>query len=147
MTTLPYNKSNDPPGKGLFRNPHGFFLTPTSNPDLCPMNARPSSSMRDMMQGIAPESNVNVDTSDDLLRLQELDDYRITSIDASIGPDVSQRQEVHSSDCPRNCTRDVVDEFFDPAINIPRLQELSGYGLKPYLRRNVSTDFSFANYY
>lgn len=147
ITLLPYNYSNEPQGKGLFRNPHSVQLTPTLIPDLCPMNARPSSSMRDMMQGIAPESDLSVDASDDLLRLQELEDYRITSLNASNGPDISQGQEAPSRNCPRNCPRDVVDEFFHPADSIPRLQELSGYGLKPYLRRDVSTDFSFANYY
>lgn len=141
MALLSYNESNDPSGKGLFRNPHGFFLTPTSNPDLCSMNARLSSSMGVMMQGIAPESNLNMNASDNLLRPQGLDDYRVTSIEASIGPDISQGQAVQSRDCTRKCLRDVVDEFFDPALNIPSLQESSGYGLKPYLRRNVSTDF------
>lgn len=143
LALLPYNQSNDPQGKGLSRNRHGFVLTPTSNPDLCPMNPRPRSSMRNMMQGIAPESNLNVDASDDLLRLQELDDYRITSKDASNGPYISQGQEV----LLRNCPWDVLDEFFGPANNIPCSQELSGYGLKPYLRLNVSIDFSFANRY
>lgn len=147
ITLLPHYYSNESQGKGLFRNPHGLQLTPTSIPHPCPMNARSISSMRGMMQGIAPESDLSVDSSDDLLRLQELEDYRITSVDASIGPDRSQGQDAQSRNCPTNCPRDVVDEFFHPADNIPRLQELSGYGLKPYLRRDVSTDFSFANYY
>lgn len=142
ITLLPYDYSNEPQGKGLFRNLHGVQLTPTLISDLCPMNARPSSSMRDISQGTAPESELSVDASDDLLRLQEPDDYRITSFDASIGPDISQGQEAQS----RNCLRDVVDEFFHPAESIPRLQELSGYGLKPSLRRDVSTAFSSANY-
>lgn len=147
ITLLPYNYSNEPQGKGLFRTPHGFQLAPTSIPNLCPTNARPSSSMREMMQGIAPDSDLSVDASDELLKLQELEDYRITSLDASIGPDISQGQEAQSRNCPRNCPRDAVDVFFHPADSIARLQELSGYGLKPYLRTDVSTDFSFAKYY
>lgn len=145
ITLLPYNNSNKPRGKGLSRNPHGVQLTPTSIPDLCPMNVRPSTSMHDMMQDIAPESGLNV--QDDLLRLQVLEDYRTTLLDASIRPDISQGQEAQSRNCPRNCPRDVDDVSVHPADNIPRLQELSAYGLKPYLRREVSTDLSFSNYY
>lgn len=110
------------------------------------MNARSSSLVRDMMQGIGPESDLSLNSSDDLLRLQELEDYRITSVDASIGPDRSQGQEVQSRNCPTNGPRDVIDECFHPADNIPRLQELSGYGLNPYLRKDVSIHFSLANY-
>lgn len=147
ITLLPYGYSIEPQGKGLFRNPHGAQLAPASIPNLCSMNARRSSSMRDMMQGVAPESDLSVDASDDLLKLQEPEDYRITPLDASIGPDISQGQEAQSRNCPKNCPRDVVEVFFQPADSIARLQELSGYGLKPYLRTDVSTDFSFANYY
>lgn len=147
ITLLPHKYSNEPQGKGLYRNPHGVQLTPTSIPDLCPMHARSSSSVRGMRQGVSPESDLSVDSSDELLRLQELEDYRITSVDASIGPDRSQGLDAQSRNCPTKCPRDVVDESFHPADNIPRLQELSGYGLKPFLRRDVSTYFSVANYY
>lgn len=101
------------------------------------------------MQGIVPESELKVqeDASNDLSRLQELEDYRITSIDASIRPDISQGQEAQSRNCLRNCSGDVVDVSFHPADSIPRLQELSSYGLKPHLRRDVSIDLYFTNYY
>lgn len=143
---LPCKTSNKPQDKGLFRNPHGVQLTPTSIPDLSPMHVKPSSSMRDMMQGIAPESDlkVYVDASNDLSRLQELEDYRITSLDASIYADI---QEAQSRNSPRSCPSDGVDVSFHPADSIPRLQELSGYALNPYLPRDVSTDLSLTNHY
>ena len=147
-TLLPDKNSNGPHSIGLLRHPHGVQFTPTLIPDLCPMNARSSSLMRDIIQGIVPESDLKVreDASKNLSRLQELEDYRITSIDASIRPDISQGPEAQSSNCLRNCSGGV-DVSFHLADSIPHLQELSGYGLKPHLRRDVSTDLYFTNYY
>lgn len=144
ITPLTHNTSSEPRIGGLFRNPYGVHLIPNLIPDPGPLNSQPSSSMSDMTRDIAPESDpqVHVDASDDLSRLQELEDYRITPLDASIRPNISQAQEAPS----KNCFKNVVDVPFSPADRIPRLQELAGYGLKPHLRRDVSTDLPFMRY-
>lgn len=139
-TPLTHNISNEAQIKGLFRHPRSVQPAPNSIPDPCPVNAEPRSSMSDIMLDSDPESDlkVHMDASDDLTRLQDLD-YRITSLDANICPNISQAQEEQS----RNQSKIVVGVPFNPADSSPCLQELAGYGPKSHLRRDVSTDLSF----
>lgn len=108
------------------------------------MDAKPSSSISAMMRDIAPESDlkVQVDASDELSQLQEPEDYRIASLNASIRLNITQAQEGQSRNCPKN----VVGVPFNPADGISSLAELTIYGLKPHGRRDVSTDLSFMSY-
>ena len=140
ISPLTHNTWNDPRSGGLFRNSYGVRLTPNLIPDPGPLNSKHSSSMSDTTRAITPESDpqVYVGASDDLSRLQELEDYRITSLDASIHTNLSKAQQAQS----KTCLKDVVDITFSPADRIPRLQELAGYGLKPHLRRDVRTYLS-----
>lgn len=140
ITPLTHNSWNEPRIGGRFRNSYGVHVTPNLIPDLGHLNSKRRSSMSDTTRDISLESDpqMYVDTSDDLSRLQELEDYRITSLDASINPSISKAQETQS----KNCLKDVVDVTFSPVDRIPRLQELAGYGLKPHLRRDVSTYLS-----
>lgn len=142
-TPLTHNISNEPQIKGLFKSLHDVQLTPNSIPKPLPIIVETDSSMSDMRLDIdiAPGSGlkVHVGASDDLPRLQELEDYRITSSNASIRPHISHAQGTQS----RNSPKSAVDVPYNCSNRIPRLHELAGYGPYPHLRQDVSTDLPF----